>query len=304
MFKKILVPLDGSDLSEQALPLALDLAVAGQAEVILLRGVIPVHLGMPAVAGEYDWQWPVHSLEDARREVRHYLRDIQASHENPELTLWPLTVEGDAASVIVDTAAEEEVDLIVMSSHGWSGRTRWSLGGITERVLHSTHCPVLVVRSQEPITHLLMALDGSKLAEQSLAPGVEVARRLGARLTLFRANEPVILDQPPTFVFDWEKTEVGRRWQNRTHEEAMLYLEDMRQDIEDEDLVVQTAVLDGPTVETIMDYVSDHPVQLIVMTTHGRSGLRRWLYGSVTAKVLRNSDCNILVIRPPDAALN
>ena len=304
MFEKILVPLDGSELSEQALPLALDLAEAVQGEVILLRGVIPVHLATPVMAEEYDWQWPVNSMEETRREVQQYLRKVQTTHQRPGITTRPLTIEGEAASVIVDTAVSEDVDLIVMSSHGWSGRSRWSLGGITERVLHTAYCPVLVVRAQEPIAHLLIALDGSELAEQSLEPGLEVARRLEAHVTLFRANEPIILDQPPTFVFDWEQTEVGRRWKNRSHEEAVLYLEDIRQDIEDKELIVDTAVLDGPTVETILDYVEDYPTQLIVMTTHGRSGLRRWLYGSVTAKVLRSSDRSILVIRPPADALN
>lgn len=133
MFKRILVPLDGSQLSEQALPLALTLAEAVGGEIILLRSLVLVHMMLPEMAMEYDWVWPADSEDSSRHEVTGYLTNLQNNLQRPDLAVRFLAVQGDEAGAIVDAAQTENVDLIVMSSHGYSGFTRWMLGSVTER---------------------------------------------------------------------------------------------------------------------------------------------------------------------------
>jgi nucleotide-binding universal stress UspA family protein len=197
MFNKILVPLDGSAIAEQALAPAMALAKAVEGKVILLRSLIPVYSTMPVVAYEYAWAWSENGPEINLQEGRKYLETIEQSCQQPGVSLQTIVQEGDAASVIVDTAATEKADLIVMSAHGQAGVRPWLLGSVTERVLYGATCPVLLIRSTQPISRIAITLDGSCLAERALQPGLELAAKLGAHVTLLRVNEPVSAGQQP-----------------------------------------------------------------------------------------------------------
>jgi nucleotide-binding universal stress UspA family protein len=301
MFKKILVPLDGSELAEWALSPALKLAAAAQAELILLRSTIPLYMAMPVVAGEYEWAWPEYAREQMRTESREYLQGVQERYELPGLCLHTMDVEGDAASMIVDTAVDEGVDLIVMSTHGRSGFNKWILGSVTERVLHSAPCPVLAIRSDQPITRLLIALDGSQLAEKAIEPALALADTLKARVTLLRVNEPLLADHKPSVQFEWE---VGRESihtleQNRRNN-AENYLCEVVRRAGHNGLNRQWMVVNGQPVPKILEFAQLQSTDLIAMSTHGRSGLRRWLLGSVTAKVMHSFPGHMLIVRPPN----
>ena len=108
MFRKILVPLDGSALAEQVLSPALALARAAGGEVVLLRSIMPVYAGVPDAHGEYSWMWPDDAPEDRRREAGKYLETIQLAHQYASFNLRTLVQEGDAARVIVDSAYDED----------------------------------------------------------------------------------------------------------------------------------------------------------------------------------------------------
>lgn len=300
MFHKILVPLDGSPLAEEAMVTAMAVAKEIKAEVLLLRSIQPVYTMMPVVAGEYEWIWPEYAREDSRREIRDYLNTVMARYECPECPISTIAQEGDPASVIVDTANEEGVDLIVMSTHGQTGVRRAVFGSVTERVLHSVSCPVLVTRSNEPIRRVLITLDGSELAERAMAPALEIAHALGAGIILLRINE--ILPVSPVEAatgWEWEVAEPKQRLMGELRQAAEAYLREvvLRHNLNPAD--VQTIVLDGSPVDRIQEFARLYGIDLIAMSTHGHTGLRRWLYGSVTVKVMRASECSMLIIRPP-----
>lgn len=138
MFKRILVPLDGSSLAEQALKPALALARRSGGQILLLRipafqqAIVPDPAGQALV-------WPEIDGENSRIEAADYLRNIQRI--NPQITMRTLVIDGDEASTIIDTAQEQDVNLIVMSTHGYSGFTRWMLGSVTEKVLRQAPAP-------------------------------------------------------------------------------------------------------------------------------------------------------------------
>lgn len=301
MFKKILVPLDGSKLSERALDPALALAQQVGGEVILLSVPVLKHLFVEH-SGGYALLYPEDSLKDSRRELTEYLQILAESQSHPDFTLSTELIDGDEASVIVDTAVAEDVDLIVMSTHGRSGIQHWLLGSVTERVLHKTLCPVLIVRSSQPISRILLPLDESELAECALEPGFEIAKRMGCQVTLFTVIALAHLDLDR---LEMMEAGLGHQLEECLLSEKETYLQNVVQRYEQMlDQQIHVSFAEGPTAQCILDFAEGQHTDLIVMATHGRTGLRRWLYGSVTEKILRGAHCHMLVVRPPDSKLN
>lgn len=305
MFDKIVVPLDGSKETERALGPAVALAQPAGAELLLLRSVVPAAMLVPDLAGEYVWGWAEKAEQEERQAALAYLETIQQEWARPPARLSGRIEVGDEASLIVDTAAGEGVDLIVTSPKSDGGLFHWTLDSVTERVLHSTPCPVLIVRSAEPITKILITLDGSHLAEMALEPGLEVARRLGAHVTLLRVNHPT-LHSDESVQMDWVEGRTGGTLA-RLHDGAQSYLEETARRYAaggPAGREIKTVVLDGRAADRILHYADEHQIGLIVMATHGRTGLQRWLYGSVTSKVLHNAHRSLLIVRPPADALS
>jgi len=286
MFNKILVPLDGSELAERSLVLADGLVRDKDAEIILLR--VPVLPGYQAMA---EGQPPGEDY----REAEAYLKQIQMRTVHPKLTVKTRVIHGDEASVIVDTAVSEKVDLLVMSTHGRSGFGRWMLGSVAERVLRSAPCCMLVARSAQPIRKMLITLDGSPLSEQVLAPGLEVARRWGTAVTLLRVRVgPARRDSQKARL-----KQTGRLnpdLDSRLSMDAREYLDRL---VAARGLAgqVETVVLQGPVAPTIIEYAESENFDLIGMATHGFSAQTRWPYGQITEKVMRGVDASLLIVR-------
>lgn len=303
MFKKILVPLDGSLTAEAALEAAMQLGRAFQAEILLVRSIQLAYAGMPMTAGA-DWVWPQYEVEDSRREVNDYLETIRRAHDCPDCHVRSVALEGDPASCIVDTAQEEDVDLIVMTTHGQTGIRRAVFGSVTERVLHSVDCPVIVTRSKEPIRRILITLDGSPLAEQAIPSALELARAVNARIILLRVNEIVPVNPVEVAItWDWDIPEPEQKLLNERRRAAESYLKEVVTQFDLSDCEVETIVLDGTPVDRIQEFARLYGIDLIAMSTHGHTGLRRWLYGSVSSKVMRGSHCSMLIVRPPEMEL-
>jgi nucleotide-binding universal stress UspA family protein len=180
MFKKILIPLDGSEIAERALMVAKTLVQDVDSELLLLSVTIPHQI--VAEQSGVSVLYLEQAMDKSRQELSEYLQTVQRTVADLHCTVHVVVKEGDPASAIVDTAAEEGMDLIVMSTHGRSGFTRWMMGSVTTKVLHEAACPVLSVRSAEPISRILITLDGSELAEQALEPGFRNWRKRRAAL--------------------------------------------------------------------------------------------------------------------------
>jgi len=301
MFNKILVPLDGSDLAERALDPALTLGKAGNAEVILLRVPELVHMLVPAGVG-YGLLYPDQSLEYSTIQAHKYLKSLVESYDHPGILLRADVKDGDVAWAIVDMAQSEKAGLIAMSSHGYTGLTRWMYGSVAEKVLRAAPCPVLVVRSPRPLRKMLITLDGSELSERALEPAIETAGGLRMAVTLLQVLPEVNVEE----VQRLEEFERGFGWraQQEAREAAVEYLQRQAAAYRRPGLAIEAAVRSGAAAESILQYAETNEVDLIAMATHGRSGLARWVYGSVAEKVLRSAGRSMLIVRPPAHALN
>jgi nucleotide-binding universal stress UspA family protein len=315
MFKKILVPLDGSSLAEQAVRPAIELArpkadqngrpASWRGHVTLLCVPVYDQAVVPTldVGGPYWAETGNRSTEKHRyasRQAEEYLQSIRLCHESPRLAVSTKVIDGDVAGVIVDTAEDLGTELIVMATHGRSGLSRWMLGSVTERVLHSAPCPVLAIRSDRPIRHMLITLDGSPLAERVLEPALAAAESFNCEVTLLHVEQAV--NYSPEFVTQLEHVEagLGTQYLQDISNQPNVYLERLINQLRPRHLSLKGAITSGPVVQAILEFTEEHDVDLIAMSTHGRTGMRRWVYGSVAEKTLRGSQCAMLIVRPWD----
>jgi nucleotide-binding universal stress UspA family protein len=298
MFKKILVPLDGSELAERALEPALAVVRAHDAELLLLS-VPSFHQIVPPAATGYGLVTTDRIIDLGQQDAESYLAGLRREARCSDCRIRTMVVPGDVAGCIVDTAAAEQVDLIVMTTHGYSGFTRWMLGSITERVLRSAPCPVLVVREAIPLCKALINLDGSPAAEQALEPGLALARVLGCRVTLLRADQGEAIGAVEQGLLQMAGAGSCQELVEEGEDRLSHYLECLARQHRSPDLAIETVVVQAEPAEAILAYAESEGIDLIVMASHGRSGLRRWVYGSVTEKVLRQAGCAMLIVRPP-----
>lgn len=298
MFNKILVPLDGSLLAERALEPAMAIARWQGGQAILLSVPVYKQVMVPGTAG-YGLILPDQSLALYRAEAEEYLGRISQTHAEAGIDVKTLVIDGDVAGSIVDTAADERVDLIVMTTHGYSGFTRWVLGSITERVLRSAPCPVLVIRHEEPLKHVMITLDGSRLAEQALKPALALAGLLDARVTLLRVDYEEKLSSVEMGLLELTAAEICEEMTQDADNRLAYYLDCVCRHFASPSLAIETAIAVGQPAQRILDFAKEKQVDMIAMATHGRTGLQRWVYGSVTEKVLRNANCAMLIVRPP-----
>lgn len=286
MYKKILVPLDGSKLAEQVLPYARLLADAYGAAVTLLRVSDP------------DERLPFSVSQSAS----DYLNYTAAS-------LQPLSVEsvekiGKPAEAIVDSAMAGTDCLIAMATHGVTGPRRWFLGSVASKVVQSAANPILLIRPVEnglsPATialkRVVVPLDGSGLAEKVLPHVASLARKLKLEVQLVRAYA-----LPPNayLVADGVINQGPAQFRRSLHEECEKYLDGKVAGLRADGFDPVTAtMIEGDAANEIVELAAGSPQCLVAMSTHGRSGVGRWVLGSVADKVVQHARAPVLLIRP------
>jgi nucleotide-binding universal stress UspA family protein len=314
--KTILVPLDGSALAEQALPYVRTLALLLGARVRLLNVIVDdQHEGLMAegIAASYGVIDPLATQREREREHRslttltHHAEGYLDSHA-ALLRGQGIDTEievrcGPAADVIIEVAAGLDSSMIAIATHGYSGLRRWALGSVTDRVVHATATPVFVVRGAKPapldpvaFKRVMVPLDGSPLAAQALPLAADLAERARAELLLMQAVEVSIAAYPsiaPLGRPDMMPSEVLRM----LHDRASQQLDEQAATLRDRGLPVATHVATGHVAEVIVDEATRQSVDLLVMATHGYSGLKRWALGSVTDKVLHAAATPLLLVR-------
>jgi nucleotide-binding universal stress UspA family protein len=294
MFKKILVPLDCSPLAERALAHVQRFSAPGKTEVVLVSAIEPWRY----YSGATDIALPA-MLASIRATVEEYLVSQSAQLRSAGYATSTYLVDGDAAGTILELAQEVQADLIAMSTHGRSGVVRWALGSVAERVIQGSTVPILLVRQLTPLLvaqpmRILVPLDGSRLAEQALPHAQAIAGHTGATLLLLYVLQSFD-EESLRLLFDNNQSavEAFAHWQ----EDAGAYLRTVAKQLRAHEIRVDMEVSCGEADKVICEVASQEDIGLIVMSTHGRSGLSRWVYGSVANKVLRGVECPLILIR-------
>jgi len=303
MFTRILVPLDGSELAEQVLPYVRILGKGLQARVELLRVFEPVS---PSLADPAHGLYLDRIIASVRTQMQDYVENVADSLRKDGLTVSTIVHEGNPAASIVQEAETIPDTLVAISTHGRSGITRWVMGSTTDKVLHATSHPLLIVRVRDrpvvgpgvKLNSVLVPLDGSTIAEQALPYAVALATALGLNVILLRVT--LSAEDYPLPASDFAGYPLSRieGLIERGDAEAREYLETVCEKLREQGVdSVEGRVVHGHPGDTIIDMTRQIQDCLVAMTTHGVSGLDRWIRGSVANRVVRHSVDPVLVIR-------
>jgi nucleotide-binding universal stress UspA family protein len=287
-YKRLLVALDGSELSERALPYAQAIARIRGSEIILFTVSIA-------------------SVEQLDRPMKAYLELKAQELQSQGIEASSAIAYGNVPDEIVGFADKNNIDLIIISTHGYSGIRRWVLGSVARKVLYGTSVQVLLVKSKAPkvsqveLKKLLLPLDGSPFSESPIPSIEQLIKGTGAEIFLTLVCEPPLVpsygDHPinPT----WEKHR-NTLWTG-AKQQAAEYLNLMETRLKKQRMKVKSQVIPcelGRVAETILQAAQNEKVDLIAMATHGRSAVSRWVYGGVANRIVEQSLQPVLLIRP------
>ena len=298
MYTRILVPLDGSATAEAVLPYAQAFAVGFKTSVELLSvvdiGAMTTHLSAEKVP-----QFNA-VVDNEEKNSGSYLDDV-AKNFFSGLPTECRIVRGSPAETILESTSKDQDTLIAMATHGRSGAKRFLLGSVAEKVLRGTTNPLFLVRAaaakttpQRIINSIVVPLDGSSLAEQILPTVSNWAQALDLEVTLIRTFE----FPASSYYGSEEDLPDYDAFREEARKQAAAYLKQKEESLVGEGVrTVSTLTLEGPAAAEIIRYAQTSPRAVIAMSTHGRSGVRRWMLGSVTEKVVRHSDDPVLIVR-------
>ena len=293
-FKNILVTTDLSENGQAALPFAVAMAQHHQAKLHLLyvEDLDVIYLTDRMISlPQLEW------TSEERKKHEHQVKEslVRELKERDHVEIVPYFKEGDPSEVIVETAREVNADCIVMSSHGRSGLSRVLFGSVTEDVLRHSPCPVLCVKAHglanaSESAPILMPTDLSNESLESLPFAAALAKQQGAKLHVLLVLEDKLQisnDASP-------KVE----WLVREHRQMEQKLQEFAAQLrKTEELDVAPHLLHGMPANLILSFAAEIKAGCIVIASHGRSGLKRLLVGSVAEEVIRNSKCPVLAIR-------
>ncbi len=295
MYEEILVPLDASQSAEVALPYAEELSGRLGSQVTLVY--VSESTEDP---NQRVHQFYLEKMVDATREgadryhQRSWMRPIKVNS---------IILVGNPAEKIVEYADEEDVGLIVIATHGRSGIKRWALGSVADKVVKGTSRPVALIRAKGArpdvrekgiLNKVLVPLDGSKEAEVVIPYVEELASKLKAEILLLQA---VARGYQPLS----EYTALTERQFKSDKATTEDYLNNIAAQLKKKGMVVTTEVRpivqEGRAADEIIDFASQIRADFVAMSTHGRSGVRRWVFGSVAERVLREGNTPLLLVK-------
>jgi nucleotide-binding universal stress UspA family protein len=269
LLNRVLVPLDGSAHAEAILSQLRRILLPHESHLTLLHAIPPA-------------PWIHHEDEEK------YLRRVSFQLTNDGYPTASLIRPGSPAETILDTALRERASLIALTTHGRTGAARWVLGSVAERVLQSSPIPVLVARSfpstvcrgkleSQPIRSFLVPVDGSLHSLGALEPVINLARHVDAHVTLLHVTDPFPYDNR------WEPPDETLKAADQFLREACI--------------PARIEHRKGDPAEVILKTAEEEGIDLVAMTTHGRTGPSRWIFGSVATKVVRAAPVPLLVVR-------
>ena len=295
--KKILFPTDFSKCADQVLAHTVFFAKKYNAEIHILH-VITIFKDQPSVVSDEitETQEMIRKLEDI---VEKQLNRVVNSHASDDLAIITTKKRGmSAAPVILEYASDQDIDLIVMGTHGRRGMGHLLLGSATEEVVRMAKCPVFTIResekpkSLEAINKILVPVDFSDYSKNALAYAAEIAESYGAQLQLFHVIEETI---HPAYSLSGKssKIELAPGIEEDCRKRIGQMIQETGISKEDTEIIINS----GQAALEIIKFATDNLSDLIVIATHGLTGIEHLLLGSVTEKVARMAPCPVFTIK-------
>jgi len=307
MFERILIPLDGSARAELILTQVGKVLRREDSEILLLRVVGPAPVsGIP----EEDRTL----MDGMRHEAERYVQDLVKRFLGRGAKARGRVIVGSAADTILEVAHQEHSTMIAMTTHGRTGLSRWFMGSVAEKVVRASSVPVLLVRSfrptpagaaepwaaeEMPFRRILVPTDGSPASMAVIAPAVQVAQLFDSEVVVLHVQAPPM---PPGAILPGMEAGLPTLPDEAVPSKQDEHTATMAERFHQAGVrVVRRTVLGDPAVEIIDRSSATSGIDLVALSTHGRSGFSRWLTGSVTERVLRHGAVPLLIVRavPP-----
>jgi len=271
MYQTVLVALDGSRNAEKVLPYIGPVLRSTGGKAVLLQ-VLPAAEPAPEAA------------------AKAYLGSVAARLSRKKVRVEGEIARGDAAVAIIRAAERRGADLVAFTTHGRGGLSQWLFGSVAQKILRGCERTLLVVRAHEKprpaVRRVVAPLDGSVGSEAALPHAFTLARAFGAVVELLHVADDTGIEAADSKLRGW----VGR--EKRRLEGRFREIEGARPDQRFERTVVE-----GSAAAKIVERGEGKVPSIIAMGSHGRTGFSRWVYGSVSEKVLQASKAPVLVVR-------
>lgn len=300
LINHILVPLDGSTLAECVLPHVIAMAPVSNARVTLLHVMQQPHNGrdMPVV-DPIEWHLRKQNMEK-------YLDQILSQlNESGVLGVERVILEGNPANIVIDYARNNNVDLIVLSTHGQSGLSGWNVSSVVQKILLRSYKSILLVRAYVRTSgavtkvrykRLFVGMDGSPRSEFVLPFAIGLARFHKSQLIL----ETVVERPQPLnrFPLSNEDTEFVNKFVEKNYQAASRYLEQFLTQFPKKDLKLKAHVSTGDNAISVLhDMAEESNADLVLLAAHGSTGEKRWPYGSVTTSFIAYGNTSLLILQ-------
>jgi nucleotide-binding universal stress UspA family protein len=291
MFKRILLPLDGSELAEKAVPYGVELGKSSGAELILFHVCGPEHRHFERMHEIY--------MDNIVKEVEKSISGTR-SEDTPQKVTVKIE-EGVPVNKICGLVMEENIDLIIMTNAGASGHKVGMLGNVANRISREVNIPVMLIKPDSPviyngenqlISRILLPLDGSDQSKLALPVGIELAVKLEIPITLFRMAHVIYAygGEPAPFM---SYNELNQGEVDRVRDDMAA----LEKELSDKLITLDSYVTSGTDAASeIIEVSKKMQASLIVMSTHRRSGLNHLVFGSVAEKVLRDVEIPLLLV--------
>ncbi len=299
MFERILLPLDGSQLSEMAVPYAEHFARGSSSEIILLNTCRSDLKPYQHMHQAY--------LDQLANNIQRRIRKTRLKHILPSVRAKVLV--GEPADVICDYVQRDGITIIVMAAFGGSGLKTWQLGSVADKVVRTVNVPTLLVRAKNVrpagdkkklISRILVTLDGSDASKLSVPYALELAKRPETSITLFGMVERA--DYYSTHVsfipYTEHMAEQYARMDVAAEKNAHAYLISVEKELREEGArVTHVVTLGFSPAHDIVEQEDKTNADLLVIATRGSSGKNHWVFGSVAEKVLRGGKLPLLLVK-------
>ncbi len=288
MFGKIIWTTDFSENAGASLPYAEEIASRFDADLVLVHVLLDIPLFYASFIG--DSSAYLSAMEKAREEAYSELEGIARGLRNRGVAARVVLLEGSPYTEITRFAEAEGADLIVTATRGLSGLERVLVGSTAEKVVRNAPCPVLTVNEQPElplkIKNILLLTDLSELSKKAFPSAVHLAGTLGAKLTLLHIMEPGV--------------PLSKEDEKALADALIGVMDGLLKDTTGEEFrkgIEKVVLKASGAAEGVSRFCEENPVDLIVMATHGRTGLRKTLLGSVAEKILRSVEIPVLTVR-------
>lgn len=284
MWKKILVTVDGSNLAEQAFPYAEEIAVAFNSEVILL------YVNEP----DEEKYLNMHQL---------YINEVAERMRERVKKVSPVLLSGKPDEEIISYAEKNDIELMIMASHGHSGVKSWAVGDTACKVINDTAVPLLLVKATKSsrkvpekglLSRILLPLDGSKAGEAAVDYVKELKTRLEAEVILFGV---VPAEQRVRTVGGLDYIRYPERQMDAVRVEAKEYLDKIYQRLKKGKGEVKIDIKAGDVAREITRAAGRKRAKLLAIASHGHTGMTKWVFGSIAQKVVQASKVPVLLVK-------